>query len=116
MNFFSHLIRSLFHQDHRNPYTQLTRDRYNGDSRSDLARVLAANRAEKLLSSPSCRIADQDAWMSLLLSRSSPVRVIDPRSTSPRWSARWAPIPKPSQLMDVIALANRRCGPRAGWR
>ena len=33
------------------------------------------------LSSPSCRIADQDAWMSLLLSRSSPVRVIDPRST-----------------------------------
>src|SRR4030095_10610547 len=48
MNFFSHLIRSLFHQDHRNPYRQLTRDRYNGDSGSDLARVFAANRAEKL--------------------------------------------------------------------
>ena len=48
MNLFSHLIRSLFHQDHRNPHTQLTRDRYNGDPGSDLARVFAANRAEKL--------------------------------------------------------------------
>src|SRR6266498_3671706 len=48
MNLFSHLIRSLFHQDHRNPHTQLARDRHNGDSGSDLARVFAANRAEKL--------------------------------------------------------------------
>src|SRR5213594_3555958 len=47
MNFFSHLIRSLFHQHHSNPYTQLTGYRYNGDSRSNLARVFAANRAEK---------------------------------------------------------------------
>src|SRR4030095_4473289 len=34
--------------DHRNPYRQLTRDRHNGDSGRDLARVFAANRAEKL--------------------------------------------------------------------
>src|SRR6266850_5356805 len=47
MNFFSDLIRSLFHQHHSNPYTQLTGYRYNGDSRSNLARVFAANRAEK---------------------------------------------------------------------
>src|SRR5882672_3319593 len=47
MNFFSHLIRSLFHQHHSNPYTQLAGYRYNGDSRSNLARVFAANRAEK---------------------------------------------------------------------
>ena len=47
MNLFSHLIRSLFHQDHRKPHTQLTRDRDNGDSGSDLARVFAVNRAEK---------------------------------------------------------------------
>src|SRR5215813_11905161 len=48
MNLFSHLIGSLFHQHHRNPYRELTRDRYNSDSGSDLARVFAANRAEKL--------------------------------------------------------------------
>src|SRR5215468_12224463 len=48
MNLFSHLIGSLFHQHHRNPYRELTRDRYNGDSGSDLARVFATNRAEKL--------------------------------------------------------------------
>src|SRR5262245_44669130 len=48
MNLSSHLIRSLFHHHHRNPYRDLTRARYNGDSGSDLARVFAANRAEKL--------------------------------------------------------------------
>ena len=47
MNFFSQLIRSLFHQHHRNPHTQLTRYRHNGDSGSDLARVFARNHAEK---------------------------------------------------------------------
>src|SRR4029453_8825872 len=51
------------------------------------------------LSSASFRIADQDAWTSLLLKRSSPVRVIDPRSvlspvecsvgTKPRNPASW---------------------------
>ena len=48
MNPFSHLIRSLLHQNHRNPHTQLTRYRHNGDSGSDLARVFAVNRAVKL--------------------------------------------------------------------
>ena len=51
------------------------------------------------LSSSSCRIADQEPWMSLLLSRPSPVWVIDPRSvrspvefsvgTTPRNPASW---------------------------
>src|SRR5437870_5736455 len=80
MNFFSQLIGSLFHQHYRNPHTQLTCDRHNSDSGSDLARVFSANPRKKSLSSSSCRIADHDAWMSLLLSRPSPVRVIDPRS------------------------------------
>src|SRR5262245_40910059 len=48
MNWFSYLIGSLLHQDHRNPHTELTRHRYNGDSRGDLTRVGAVNRTEKL--------------------------------------------------------------------
>src|SRR6266404_8074390 len=47
MNFFSHLIRSLFLQHHSNPYTQLAGYRHNGDSGCNLARVFAINRAEK---------------------------------------------------------------------
>ena len=47
MNLFSHLIRSLFHQDHRNPRTEFSRHRDDGDSGSYLARMPAANRAEK---------------------------------------------------------------------
>src|SRR6266481_6918510 len=47
MNFFSHLIRSLFLQHHSNPYTQLAGYRPNGDSGCNLARVFAINRAEK---------------------------------------------------------------------
>ena len=37
MNFFSHHIRSLFHQDHRNPYTELARHGNDGDPGSHLA-------------------------------------------------------------------------------
>src|SRR5919109_5403994 len=48
MNLFSDLIGSLLHQDHRNPHTELTRHRHNGDSGSDLAGVFAVNGAEKL--------------------------------------------------------------------
>ena len=47
MNFFSDLIRSLFHQHHSNPYTELAGYRHNGDSGCNLARVFAVNRAEK---------------------------------------------------------------------
>ena len=48
MNFFSHLIGSLLHQDHRDPHTEFTGHRDNGDSGSDLARMGAANRAKKI--------------------------------------------------------------------
>ena len=81
MNLFSHLIRSLFHQDHRNPHTQLTLDRDNGHPGSDLARVFAANRSEKLpkltvLSDRRPGPLDEFASQPFI----SPVRVIDPRS------------------------------------
>ena len=47
MNFFSHHIRSLLHQDHRNPRTQFTGHSDYGDSGSDVSRMRAANRAVK---------------------------------------------------------------------
>src|SRR4029450_923620 len=39
MNFFSHLIRSLFHQDHRNPDTEFSRHRHNGHPGSFTTRM-----------------------------------------------------------------------------
>jgi len=48
MNFFSHHIRSLFHQDHGNPDTELSRHRHNGHPGSLTAWMFAANRAKKL--------------------------------------------------------------------
>ena len=106
MNFFSHLIRSLFHQDHRNPHTQLTRDRDNGDSRSDLARVVAANRSEKhpeltVLSDRRPGRLDEFASQPFISSpgdrspiHSLPGGVLDGHQSQ-----------KPSQLTDVIKLS-----------
>ena len=48
MNWFFHHIGSLLHQDHRNPHTQFARHRHNDDPLSSIARLSAANRAEKL--------------------------------------------------------------------
>jgi hypothetical protein len=48
MNFFSHHIRSLLHQDHGNPDTELSRHRHNGHPGSFTARMSVANQAEKL--------------------------------------------------------------------
>src|SRR5438093_13382647 len=48
MNFFSHHIRSLFHQDHGNPDTELSRHRHNGHPGSLTAWMFAANRAKHL--------------------------------------------------------------------
>ena len=47
MNFFSYEIRSLLHQDHRDPHAEFSRHRDNGDSGSYIARMPSANRAEK---------------------------------------------------------------------
>jgi hypothetical protein len=47
MNFFSYYIISLLHQDHRDSDTEFSRHRDNGNSRSYIARMPAANRAEK---------------------------------------------------------------------
>src|SRR6266540_282278 len=48
MNFFSHHVRSLLHQDHGNSDTELSRHRHNGHPGSLTARMFAANRAKKL--------------------------------------------------------------------
>ena len=47
MNFFSDYIRSLLHQDHRDPHTEFSRHGNNGDSGSYIARMSPANRAKK---------------------------------------------------------------------
>lgn len=47
MNFFSHHIRSLFHQDHRNPHAELARHGNDGDPGSHLAGMALANRAKE---------------------------------------------------------------------
>src|SRR2546428_1157122 len=48
MNFFSHHIRFLLHQDHGNPDTELSRHCHNGHPGSFTARMSVANQAEKL--------------------------------------------------------------------
>src|SRR5262245_19633150 len=47
MNFLSHHVRSLLHQDRRNPRPQLTGHRHNGHPRTHTTGVAAANGAEK---------------------------------------------------------------------
>ncbi len=48
MNFFSHHIGSLFHQDHGNPNTEFSRHCHNGHPRALGARMSVANRAKKI--------------------------------------------------------------------
>jgi hypothetical protein len=95
INFFSDLIRSLFHQHHSNPYTELAGYRHNGDPGSDLARVFAVNRVEKfpklpVLTDRRPRGLDKFASQPLIASAGDrpPIRSLT------RWSARWAPSPK----------------------
>src|SRR5918992_5683118 len=52
MNFFSHHIGSLFHQDHGNSDTEFSRHRYNGHPGALLTQMFAANRAEKISELP----------------------------------------------------------------
>ena len=47
MNFFSYEISSLLHQDYRDPDAESSRHCDNGNSRSYIAQMPAANRAEK---------------------------------------------------------------------
>src|SRR5262249_4046670 len=100
MNLLSHHVRSLLHQNHRNPRAQLTRHRHNGPPRAHTPRGWRRQTERKnSRSSPSWRIADEEAWMSLLLSRPSPLWVIAPRwvfspverslGTSPKNPASW---------------------------
>src|SRR5262245_11541697 len=47
MNLLSHHVRSLLHQDHRNPRAQLTGHRHNGHPRTNATGMAAANGAKK---------------------------------------------------------------------
>ena len=81
MNLFSYLIGSLFHQHTEILTVSLRATATMATLEATSRGCLRQTERKNSLSSLSCRIADQEAWMSLLLSRSSPVRVIDPRST-----------------------------------
>ena len=48
LNFFSHLVRSLFHQHHRGPHTEFVSHRHNGDPRSDRPRMFFRHTAKEL--------------------------------------------------------------------
>jgi hypothetical protein len=113
MNFLSHHIGPLFHQHRSNPSAELARHRHDGDPRTHMPRVPAANRAVKIRSSPSWRIADQAPWMSLLRNRLWPVRVIEPRSVfSPLESSQWEPLPKTLRAWRTF-LSSRQSPIRA---
>ena len=73
LNFLSDLVRSLFHQHHRRPHTEFVSHRYNRDPRTEMTGCFLATVRKNSLSSPSWRIADQEAWISLLRNRPSPV-------------------------------------------
>jgi hypothetical protein len=47
MNFFSYYIRSLLHQNYRNPHTQFTGYRNDSHSGSDVSWMSAADRAKE---------------------------------------------------------------------
>src|SRR6266480_6329280 len=46
-NFFSHLVRSLFHQHHRGPHTQFMGHRHNGNPRTEMTRMFFRHGAKK---------------------------------------------------------------------
>src|SRR5262245_20803982 len=52
MNLLSHHVRSLLHQDHRNPRAQLTGHRHNGHPRTNATGMAAANGAKKFSKFP----------------------------------------------------------------
>jgi hypothetical protein len=67
---------------------------------------LLATERKNSLSSPSCRIADHEAWISLLLSRGSSVWVIDPPIGSiSRRVFGGHQAEKPCQLADIFNLS-----------
>src|SRR6266545_501334 len=47
LNFFSHLVRSLFHQHHRGPHTEFMGHRHNGNSRTEMTRMFFRYGAKK---------------------------------------------------------------------
>src|SRR5437773_8966086 len=95
MNLFSHLIRSLFHQDHGNPHAEFARHRHDGDPGRHLARMALANRAEKF---PKLAIFSNRRPGSLNeLTSKPPISGMGDRFPDRfylRWSARWGPNPE----------------------
>ena len=47
LNFFSDLVRSLFHQHHRGPHTQFMGHRHDGNPRTEMTRMFSRHGAKK---------------------------------------------------------------------
>src|SRR6266571_5381535 len=48
LNFFSHLVRSLFHQHHRGPHAQFMGHRHDGHPRTEMTRMFFRHGAKEL--------------------------------------------------------------------
>src|SRR6266536_4914602 len=117
MNLFSHLIRSLFHQDHGNPHAEFARHRHDGDPGRHLARMALANRAEKF---PKLAIFSNRRPGSLNeLTSKPPISGMGDRSPIGFISGGVLggdQTQKSSQLTGCFqAHANRQSSPEAGW-
>ncbi len=106
MNFFSDLIGSLFHQDHRDAHTEFSRHRDNGHPRSQMARMGPANRAEKFPELPV--LADRRPGGLDELASKPPISSMGDRPSIGSLSRRVLgrhQAQKPSQLANVFKLS-----------
>src|SRR6266550_2170038 len=104
--FFSYLLLSLFHQDHRDAHTELSRHRNDGHSRSQVARMGPAHRAEKLSQLPV--LTDRRPGGLDELTSKPPVSRVGDRSSIGSLSGRVLgrhQAEKPSQLTDIFKLS-----------
>src|SRR6266540_2092166 len=79
LNFFSHLVRSLFHQHHRGPNTKFMGHGHNGNPRTEMTRMFSRHGAKEL--SQLTVLADRrprrlneftsQSWISTVSNRSS---------------------------------------------
>src|SRR6195256_81363 len=105
-NFLSYLIGSLFHQDHRDAHTELSRHRNDGHSRSQVARMGPAHRAEKLSQLPV--LTDRRPGGLDELTSKPPVSRVGDRSSIGSLSGRVLgrhQAEKPSQLTNIFKLS-----------
>ena len=105
MNFLSHHIGPLFHQHRSNPSAELARHRHDGDPRTHMPRVPAANRAVKIPQLAILANRRPGGLDELTPQPAVPVRVIEPRSVFSPVEFSVGTTPKnPASLAHVFKL------------